>query len=70
MIGVVEVPVERYSERKGGLCSEVTNSIDGGARGGPLSTMSGSSINVLRYCRQESPSREQQGGNCLASVER
>jgi hypothetical protein len=59
VIGIVKALVERYSERKVGLCSEVTTSIGGGARGGTRSAMSGSSINVLRYGPSRIPGRDQ-----------
>ena len=59
VISVVKERVERNSERKEGLFSEVTTSIGYGARGGTHSTMSGSSINVLRYGPSRMPSRDQ-----------
>jgi hypothetical protein len=48
VIGMVKEMIECYSERKVGLCSEVTTSIGGRVRGGTHGTMFGPSINFPR----------------------
>lgn len=50
MIGVMLVPVERYSNRRGGLCSENTISIGGGPEEVHMATYS-----TLHQCSEIRP---------------